>query len=149
MEKRVEFSAKYAADRAINSRTEDLKAIVDDWTAGQGADIVIDTTGNADMLNVEAPLLKAYGHIVMQGWYPPPSQVDFHLLHGRFTTLHCPCGHSGEAVSRCMNWMAARKLTLAPLITHRYRPEEAREAYKLVVDRPDDTMAIVFNWRNA
>jgi 2-desacetyl-2-hydroxyethyl bacteriochlorophyllide A dehydrogenase len=149
MDKRVEYSAKYAANRAMNSKTEDVKAIVKEWTGGQGADIIIDTTGNADMLNVEAPLLKTFGKIVMQGWYPPPSQVNFHLLHGRFASLLCPCGHHGEAVSRCMNWMAEKKLILEPLITHRYRPEDAPEAFEMIVERPDETMAIVFDWRKA
>jgi threonine dehydrogenase-like Zn-dependent dehydrogenase len=45
--------------------------------------------------------------------------------------------------------MDAKKLNLAPLITQRYRPDDAPDAYKLLVERPNETMAIVFDWRKS
>lgn len=146
LESRVKLSATYAADIAINSKTDDLSTAVADFTNGQGADVVIDTTGSMTMVNQEIEYLKLFGKFVLQGWYPPPNTLDFHQIHKKFAQLYFPCGHSGAAVSRCMHWMARNQLLLEPLITHRFAPEQAPEAYDLILNRPQDTMAVIFNW---
>lgn len=143
---RVALSREYAADIAVNSKSENLAAAVADFTDGQGADVVIDTTGSMAMLDQEIDYLRRFGKFILQGWYPPPNTLDFHKMHLKFARLFFPCGHSGVAVSRCMQWMARGQLQLAPLITHRFAPEQASEAYDLILNRPQDTMAIIFDW---
>ena len=149
MPPRVEWSRRFAADVAVNSKEQDLAQAVMDFTRGQGADVVIDTAGSAAMVNQEPPLLKRFGQLVFQGWYPPPSALDLHQLQLKFVRACFPCGHSGEAVRRCMQWLQSGELTLAPLITHRFRPEQAVEAYRLILDRPNEAMAVVFDWGKA
>lgn len=146
MSARVALSERYAADKAVNSEENDLASAVAAFTENAGADVVIDTTGSATMIGLEVPLLKRFGTLVFQGWYPPPSSLDIHRMQGKFVRACFPCGHSGEAVQRCMQWLATGKLKLGPLITHRFRPEEALEAYRLIVDRPNETMAVCFDW---
>ncbi len=146
LDSRVALSARLAADVAINSRTEDLALRVADFTSGRGADVVIDTSGSVAMIQQEVELLKLFGKLIFQGWYPPPSSLDLHRFQLRFTQAFFPCGHSGEAVSRCMRWMAAGQLRLGELISHTFTPEEAPHAYDLVLHHPQETMAIVFDW---
>ena len=143
---RVDWSRRLAADVAINGLVDNVSEAVKEFTQGRGADVVIDTTGSDAMINKEVPLLKRFGQLVFQGWYPPPSSLDLHQFQGSFVQSYFPCGHSSEAVGRCMNWMDAGALKVAPLITHRFRPAQAAEAYRLIVDRPGETMGIVFDW---
>lgn len=146
---RVELSRRHAADCAVNSLEESLAKRIEEFTEGRGADVVIDTSGSAGMVQQEVEFLKRFGKLVFQGWYPPPSALDLHRMQLKFVSALFPCGHSGEAVARCMRWMREEKLRLQPLITHRFRPEQAPEAYELVLHRPQDTMGIVFNWEDA
>ena len=146
MPSRVELSRQLAADVAVNSLEEDLGKSVADFTGGQGADVVIDTTGSLKMIQQEVEFLKLFGKLVFQGWYPPPNTLDLHRMQLKFAQAVFPCGHSGDAVARCMRWMSAGLLRLQPLITHRFRPEQAAAAYDLVLNRPQETMGIIFNW---
>lgn len=146
---RVELSRRYAADCAVNSLEENLAKRTEEFTEGRGADVVIDTTGSVRMVQEEVEFLKRFGKLVFQGWYPPPSALDLHRMQLKFISALFPCGHSGEAVARCMRWMEEGKLCLQALITHRFRPEQAPEAYELILHRPQDTMGIVFNWEDA
>jgi 3-hydroxyethyl bacteriochlorophyllide a dehydrogenase len=147
MDIRVDFSKKLAADRAVNTQKEDLAKAVKEFTSEKGADVIIDTTGSVAMINQEIEYLRPFGKFIFQGWYPPPNDVSIHKLHLKFTTAYYPCGHSGEAVRRCMDWLASGKLNLAPLISHRFSPKEAVEAYRLILDKPNEAMAVVFNWK--
>lgn len=143
---RVELSKRYAADVAVNSLEKDLASEIADFTGGRGADVVIDTTGSAKMILEEVEFLKRFGTLVLQGWYPPPSMLVLDRLQLKFVRAMFPCGHSGEAVGRCMAWMKGDLLRLKPLITHRFSPGQASEAYDLVLNRPEETMGILFDW---
>jgi len=149
MPSRVELSRRYAADVAVNSLEEDLAGRIAEFTEGRGADVVIDTSGSTKMIQQEVEFLKLYGKLVFQGWYPPPNTLDLHRMQLKFAQAVFPCGHSGDAVARCMRWMKEGLLRLQPLITHRFRPEQAAEAYDLVLNRPQETMGIIFNWEAA
>lgn len=143
---RVELSRLHAADRAVNSLEENLAERISEFTEGQGVDVVIDTSGSTEMIRQEVEFLKRFGKLVFQGWYPPPSGLDLHRMQLKFAHALFPCGHSGDAVARCMQWMREGKLSLLPLITHRFRPDQAPEAYNLVLNHPQDTIGIIFNW---
>ncbi len=146
---RVELSRLHAADLAVNSLEEDLAARVAEFTEGEGVDVLIDTSGSVRMIQQEVELLKRFGKLIFQGWYPPPSSLDLHRMQLKFLQAFFPCGHSGEAVARCMRWMQEGRLSLHPLITHRFLPGQAAEAYDLVLHRPQDTLGIVFQWERA
>ena len=98
------------------------------------------------MLDREIDYLKRFGKLICQGWYPPPNTMNFHKMHLKFPQVFFPCGHAGTAVSRCMRWIRRGHLQLKPLITHRFEPGQAVEAYDIVMNRPEEAMAIVFDW---
>ena len=148
MPSRVEFSRQLAADVAVNSQVENLAEKIAAFTEGAGADVVIDTTGSMAMLDREIDYLKPFGKLVCQGWYPPPNTLNFHKMHMKLPQVFYPCGHSGKAVDRCMRWMQSSHLKLRPLITHRFKPEQAVDAYELMMNHPEEAMAIVFDWSN-
>ncbi|MDR1281521.1 MAG: zinc-binding dehydrogenase [Opitutaceae bacterium] len=146
MPARIALSRQYATDTVVNSKEENLLERVMEFTNGKGADIVIDTTGSMAVVAQIPDMLALFGTIVFQGWYPPPNTMNFHNLQLKFARTVYPCCHSGDAVSRCMTWMQTGKLNLKPLITHRFNPGQAREAYDLILNRPEETMGIVFDW---
>lgn len=146
---RVELSRRFAADVALNGLEDDVAARIAEFTEDRGADALIDTTGSVNMIQKEIAYLKRFGTLVFQGWYPPPCTLVLHDLQLKFLRAMFPCGHSGAAVSRCMNWMKDGMLRLNPLITHRFTPDQAAGAYDLVLNRPEETMGIVFDWTGA
>jgi bacteriochlorophyllide a dehydrogenase len=143
IQSRVELSALHSADIAINGKTSDLAEVVRRYQP-QGADVVIDTTGNSKMFDYFVELIRREGRICLQGYYPDPFHIEFHPTHEKRATLVFPCGREDFGVVASL--LSRRKVRLKPLITHRFPVHKAAEAYDLILNRPDEALGIVFDW---
>jgi 2-desacetyl-2-hydroxyethyl bacteriochlorophyllide A dehydrogenase len=142
---RVELAAKHSADRALNANDESLEDVVRS-EAANGADVVIDTTGDHRMFDRCLNLIHVEGRIVMQGYYPDPVSIDFHPTHLQRPTVVFPCGWDDERNGELADDMASGRIAIEPLITHRIPFSQAASAYELVVEHPERSLGMVFDW---
>jgi threonine dehydrogenase-like Zn-dependent dehydrogenase len=112
----------------------------------QGADVVIETTGNNRMFAICRELIRPEGRICLQGYYPDPILVDFHPTHLKRPTVTFPCGWDAAEDSEIATDLGTGHLTLAPLITHRFDYRNAPSAYRLIVEHPEEILGLVFRW---
>jgi len=142
---RVEAAANHSADRAVDPATESLEDVVRSERR-DGADVVIDTTGIPSMFDRCRDLVRPEGTIVMQGYYPDPISIDFHPAHMKRPHVVLPCGWDDEFNDDLADDMANGRIALDPLITHRIPFRDAHAAYDLVVEHPDRSLGMVFDW---
>lgn len=142
---RVELSAKYSADRAVDGSKEDLAAVVH-AEAPKGADVVIDTTGNSQIFPLCRELMRDRGRIALQGYYPDPVCIDFHPTHQKHTTVTFPCGWETSDDEALAADLGSGEVAIAPLITHRFAARDAADAYKLILERPEESLGVVLSW---
>lgn len=143
VQSRVDLSALHSADIAINVCHTDLAEVTRQFQK-DGADVVIDTTGNPRMFASWVDLIRREGRICLQGYYPDPFEIEFHPTHEKRATVVFPCGREpSEAIVPLFD---RHKVRLKPLITHRFPIDRAREAYDLVLNRPEEGLGIVFEW---
>ena len=145
---RVEASAKYSADLAVDVSQQSLEEVVR-AEAPDGADVVVDTTGNSRIFETCLALVRREGRICLQGYYPDPIAIDFHPTHLKRPTVTFPCGWDAERDAELAEDLAARRTVIAPLITHRVPYHEAPSAYQLVVEHPERSLGMVFVWDEA
>jgi threonine dehydrogenase-like Zn-dependent dehydrogenase len=60
-----------------------------------------------------------------------------------------PCGWDDQFNDVLADDMATGRIAIDPLITHRIPYTEAESAYELVVEHPERSMAMVFDWTGA
>jgi 2-desacetyl-2-hydroxyethyl bacteriochlorophyllide A dehydrogenase len=142
---RVELAAKHSADRAVDANVESLEDVLRSEHP-DGADVVIDTTGDHRMFHRCLGLIHVEGRIAMQGYYPDPISIDFHPTHLQRPTVVFPCGWDDERNGELADDMAARRIEIEPLITHRIPFSEAASAYELVIEHPEQSLGMVFDW---
>lgn len=142
---RVELSARFSADRAVNVSIEDLGDAVRE-EAPDGADVVVDTTGSSRIIEQCINLVRREGRICLQGYYPDPIKFDFHATHLKRVTVTFPCGWDPEEITHLSEHMAANRIQITPLITHAIPFNQAADVYKLIMENPEDTLGIVFDW---
>jgi 2-desacetyl-2-hydroxyethyl bacteriochlorophyllide A dehydrogenase len=142
---RVQLAAAHSADRAVDASSESLEAAVLE-EAPDGADVVIDTTGNSRMFERCLGLVRKEGRIAMQGYYPDPISIDFHRTHLKRPTVTFPCGWDDEFNDELADDMAAGRIAIEPLITHRIPFREATAAYELVLTHPERSLGMVLDW---
>jgi 2-desacetyl-2-hydroxyethyl bacteriochlorophyllide A dehydrogenase len=145
---RVAASGRYSADRAIDATTEDLGAVVRE-EAADGADVVIETTGNARLFLTCVDLIRAEGRICLQGYYPDPIEIDFHPTHLKRPSLTFPCWVDDQDDAVLAADLARGDVVIEPLITHRIPYIRAAEAFDLVVEHPERTLGMVLTWDGA
>ena len=142
---RVAASAKYSADRALDATTEDIAEAIRE-EAPHGADVVIETIGNARLFLTCVDLVRREGRICLQGYYPDLIEVDFHPTHLKRPTVTFPCWVDEEEDAELAADLAAGRVVIEPLITHRIPYTEAAAAYELVVEHPEQTLGMVLTW---
>lgn len=143
---RLELAAKHSADRVADA--ENLEAAVREEAPG-GADVAIDTTGVSTMFDRCLGLIRAEGRIAMQGYYPDPISIDFHPTHIMRPSVTFPCGWDDEFNDDLAGDMAAGRIAIGPLITHRVPFREVSDAYQLVLDHPERSLGMVIDWTGA
>lgn len=143
---RLELAAKYSADFVWNPQDGDTAAEVKRHRPG-GADLVIEASGNKELVRQTPYLVRELGRILLQGWYPGDVSFNFHAMHGRRPIIAVACGMDRDCNAQAIQWVAEGRLQLAPLITHTFRPEQAPEAYAMMRARPGDFLGVVFDWR--
>jgi 2-desacetyl-2-hydroxyethyl bacteriochlorophyllide A dehydrogenase len=145
---RVEAAAKYSADRALDANAERLEDAVR-AVAPDGADVVVDTTGDHRIIDRCLGLIRREGRILLQGYYTAPICFDFHPTHIMRPTVVFPCGWDDEYNDKLAADLASGELAIGPLITHRIPFDEAPSAYRLVLEHPEQSLGMVLSWDNA
>ena len=145
---RVEAAAAHSADRAFDANLQRLEDVVREERP-EGADVVIDTTGDHRIFDLCLGLIRREGRITMQGYYPDPISIDFHPTHLQRPTVAFPCGWDDDENDEIADDMATGVLRIDPLITHRIPFRDAPGAYDLVVDHPEASLGMVFDWTGA
>lgn len=127
--------------------------------------LVIEATGSAVALADAARLAARGGEIVMIGapWggeeNSVPSNRLMRLIFSRF--LHLRSGSEWEIPRQptplalgsihansvtALDWLAAGRLAVQPLITHRFRPDAIADAYHGLRERKDEFLGVVLQW---
>lgn len=145
---RVDAASEYSVDRAVDALEEDLNAVLREESP-EGADVVIDTTGDHTIFGTCLELVRYEGRIAMQGYYPDPIEIDFHPTHIKRPTVTFPCGWDDEFNGLLAEDMATGGIAIAPLITDRIPFRDAPDAYRTVVEHPERTLGMVIDWEGA
>ena len=129
-------------------------------TDGNGADVVYDVTGAAAVLPFALPLLRRFGRLLLLGDTgapaaqrltpdvvvrglqivgahdnnPPPVSTDYaHWSHEQMVRLFYTFLRRGD-------------MRVSDLVTHRYSPRDAAEAYRMLREQRASAMGVILDW---
>ncbi|WP_102127466.1 zinc-binding dehydrogenase [Deinococcus planocerae] len=129
---------------------------VRELTGNRGADVAFEVSGASPALGEAIRTVGYEGLVVAMSWYGQPVNVD---LGGEFHHNRVRVRSSqGNAVNpdlsplwtverrqaQCVAWLGG--LDLASLVSHRFPIEEASEAYRLLDERPQETLQVVLTY---
>jgi threonine dehydrogenase-like Zn-dependent dehydrogenase len=127
---------------------------------GSGADVVYDITGYAPVFAHAQKLLRKFGKLVVLGDTGTPSEqrlthevikqgltiVGAHDIH--FSRKHTPDIYWNHLTMTQLfySYLARVDMRVNDLISHRYTPSQAREAYGMLTTDRSAAMGVVFDW---
>lgn len=127
---KLSVARELGATEVINVQKENLREKVENLTQAQGAEVVVEASGNPEAIAETVHLVKPGGEIVVLGIYGgDPIRFDMTPLVLKDATL------IGSHVSpNCfiptLNLMASGKIQTGPLITHRFPLSAVSDALK-------------------
>lgn len=157
---RLELASRTGAvSHALNPSATDVISAVEDLTEGRGADIVYEVTGRTETYDLAFKLARPKGCVVGLGSPRWPAMVDMMQVHmkalrvlGAIVSSHPQEGSEDNRWARPANGrlfldlLAERTLDIKALITHRFPYRSAPEVYRMLLERSEDFLAVMFEW---
>jgi bacteriochlorophyllide a dehydrogenase len=123
---------------------EKLQAI-----APQGFDYLYDSVGHAETTNEIIKLMHQQGEMMMQAQYFDREKcaIDLDMTKIKELVIKSTCGSSPWAMRTTIDQITNREIQIAPMITHRFKAEDALKGYELLDKNLDFNLGIVFDWQ--
>lgn len=141
--RRVELG-RHSADAVFQGTADEFA----DHLLGQfpdGVDVVADTGSKVAVWDTCERLVRREGRINLQGYYPGAFQIDSYRAHIRRLSAFFPAGYDDP--NEIAAALGPAGMTIKPLITHRFTPDEIGAAYDLVIQSPREIVGGVIDWR--
>jgi 2-desacetyl-2-hydroxyethyl bacteriochlorophyllide A dehydrogenase len=155
-ERRRALARHLGADEVF-APAADLAGRLRDATAGRGADLVFEASGNPAALQTALDAVATHATVVVCSWYgakPVALDLGGHFHRGRVRIRSSQVGQVDPGL--LPRWDRARRaaeilallpeLPLEQLISHRIPFRAAAEAYRLVDERPEETVQVILTY---
>ncbi|HZQ07173.1 MAG TPA: zinc-binding dehydrogenase [Anaerolineae bacterium] len=134
---RAAIARQFGAAQVIDFKATDPIAAVRDLTAGRGCASVIECSGTLGAAAQAVQMARRKGTVCFFAGFGSQAQLtlDPNWVHYSGIYLTGSTGSTIRHAQRIINYLAAGRLQLKPLITHRFPLEGAREALALGASR--------------
>jgi 2-desacetyl-2-hydroxyethyl bacteriochlorophyllide A dehydrogenase len=140
---RLEAGRNLGADRIIDIHQENPIQVILEETKGIGPDLVIETSGSAEGLQMAIALAKRMGKILLLGFPEGPVSADFSLLGKNNKHLFTVRGEGWTNCGRAVSLLASGKVNLKPLVTHSFGLDNISEAFRTFKERLGGAIKVV------
>ena len=136
LQHKLEMGKKFGLTHTVDSEQENVNDTILDIVGTQGADIVIETTGNSRVIEQAYELTHPDGKTICVGVPRKGDNISIYSLPLHFNKV-LTGSHGGDAVpdvdiSRYIRLINAGKMTLDGIITHEFGLDDVNEALDLV-----------------
>ncbi len=140
---RRDLAKRLGAERVTWGPCEALHDETQDWTGGEGPPLVVETSGETDVLPAAMQMVSPAGRVVVVGM----SSGTAPLRPGAFPekeidVLGSSCA-TAEDFRTAISLVKANRASLAALFSHYFPLTRAGEAFEFAMKRPPDAIKIV------
>jgi len=142
---RRELAKSLGCAVALDPRETDPVETIKGLTNGEGADATLDSTGIAETRVNTIRSARIYGRACFVGTAANETSFNVHSdIQWKQLTIYGTWTTNKSGMAEFAHYVADRKVPLKKIITHRFRLEQAAEAYKLF--DAGETGKVVFTW---
>lgn len=128
---RLELARRHGAEVTINAAETDPVEAIRSLTHGEGADAALDCTGNPEARVNAVRCARIFGRVCFVGEGNTTTfNVSPDIIHKQLT-IYGSWTFSTVGLEECARFIADRKVPLRDIITHRFRLDQAAEAFRI------------------
>jgi len=144
---RLNVAKRFGADVIVNSKEEDLEAIVNAETNGVGADLVIVTAPSLEAYTLAMKICRKGGRLCV---FAPTSPGEYLRISPKelfFSEIQIIPSYSTSHLEtrRALELIKTGRLKVKELITHRFTLTEAPKAFRTALENRESLKVIVLN----
>jgi len=158
---RLKISKSCGADYIINPNRDDLIEDIMDITDNNGADVIIEATGNPEAIPIALKIVGRCGRVILLGSPRGISEVNFYSeVHKKGASIigahesirpHYESTH-GWWTQRddsllVLKLLSKRLLRVRDLITAKMNYRDAEKAYNRLINSKENTLGIILEWK--
>jgi threonine dehydrogenase-like Zn-dependent dehydrogenase len=141
---RLKIAKQFGASAMLLAEGDVVQEILD-FTSGRGVDVAIEALGSQSTFENALRVLRPGGVLSSVGVYSGHIQIPLEpfgagLRDCRIVTTLCPGGKA--RMLRLMRLVAAQRIDLTQLLTHRFTLDQIEEAYELFGSRRDGVLKV-------
>ena len=149
---RCQLASQLGADLVINSKFDNFVASVNNFTAGRGADVVIEAVGGSAAVGAfsEAQdVVRKGGLLQVLGLYSDkPLPLDSGKIQGvRLIGGYLDGSLRPKAACRALQLLVDGDVEVQSMISHKLLYTNAKEAFDLLYNDPDRAMGVLLEWK--
>ncbi|WP_229882929.1 NAD(P)-dependent alcohol dehydrogenase [Pseudorhodoferax aquiterrae] len=142
---RLRMAATLGADAVVDSSRQDPVAEIMRLTGGRGVDVAIEALGTQATFEAALRVLRPGGTLSSLGVYSTDLTIPLNAFAAglgdhRIVTTLCPGGK--ERMRRLMAVIAARRIDLSAMVTHRFRLDDIESAYEVFAHQRDGVLKV-------
>ncbi|WNG88735.1 alcohol dehydrogenase catalytic domain-containing protein [Mycobacterium sp. ITM-2016-00317] len=130
---RLDAARALGADLTVNSRIQSAREIIDDVTAGLGADVVMEAVGVPDTFEEAVRLVRPGGHVANIGVHGAPATLHLEQIWSKNLTITTGLVDTFSTPT-LIGLVASGRLDTTPMVTHRFTMDEFDTAYQVFSD---------------
>ena len=134
-EQRRKVALELGADLVVNPTKEDLPAIVDRETNGQGMDVIVMAIGVPALVNSTLKLCKRGGTVNLFAGFAGTgeSTVEVNTIHYNEINVNGSTAYKLEDYLAAAEMIKSGKIDADKIVTHRFKIEDFQKAYDVCV----------------
>jgi 2-desacetyl-2-hydroxyethyl bacteriochlorophyllide A dehydrogenase len=157
---RLDLAAAHGATRTLAMPVQDVKESVLEATDGRGADVVYDITGHPAVFSPALGLARRFGKLLLLGdaGRPEEQRLTSDVITRGVQIIGSHDGYPIAQDNEYFHWthtnmarlfftyLERGQMNVSDLVTHRYSPKQAAEAYEMLLTDRSKAMGVVFDW---
>jgi L-iditol 2-dehydrogenase len=144
---RLELACSLGADAVIDSSGESLTSRIEQLINGRGVDVTFEAVGRPETVAAAIDCTRKGGTVALVGNISPEVAIPLQKVVTRQIRLQGSCASAGE-YPQAMEWIAAGKIKVAPLITAVAPLEEGPSWFARLYAREPNLMKVVLDPRS-
>jgi 2-desacetyl-2-hydroxyethyl bacteriochlorophyllide A dehydrogenase len=118
--------------RVVDPGTEDVAALVSQWTGGAGADVTFEVSGSQPGLDTAIDILSTRGRMVLVAIHPQPRPLSLFRVFWRELTIVGARVYERADFERAVELVHAGRVPVAALISRIVGLDSAQQAFELL-----------------
>jgi len=141
IEYRLEYAKRYGANEIVNAAEEDVVCRINEFTDGEGVDVVVDASGAPSAIRQAVDIVKPGGRIILVGYPPQDVSLPVPEIILKELTLQ-GVNRYANVYPAAIKAISSGRAIVKPYVTHVFPFEKISDGFETHIKKIGNPMKI-------